>query len=340
MADYKTLKGFKVKSLASDPTVNKGQLWYNTTSNTLKYDTVAAGTWASGTAVPTATNGNLGFGSTTATIMAGGQDAPGTTTYVDTSFTWNGTSWAEDATINQARFEGAGFGASSTSGIIVGGFHSPPGTNADNAEEFDGTSWTALATLNTGRRALAAAGIVGAGLAMGGEGPAMSALTEEWNGTSWTEVEDLLTARNALASAYQGTTTAAMVFGGLNPGAAWGTVQVVTEQYNGTCWTEVNDLTTGRGFGGGAGNQAGALYFGGTGPAYPGVIALGEQWDGTSWAEAADLATARRSLGNYSGSSAAALAIAGMAAPGSASQTAVVEIWDGVPAGVKTVTTS
>ena len=36
MADYKTLKGFKVKSLASDPTVDLGQLWYNSASNVWK----------------------------------------------------------------------------------------------------------------------------------------------------------------------------------------------------------------------------------------------------------------------------------------------------------------
>jgi hypothetical protein len=39
MADYKEIKGFKVQSLASDPSATastEGQVWYNTTSNTLK----------------------------------------------------------------------------------------------------------------------------------------------------------------------------------------------------------------------------------------------------------------------------------------------------------------
>ena len=36
MADYKTLKGFKVRSVASDPTVDTGQLWYNSASNVWK----------------------------------------------------------------------------------------------------------------------------------------------------------------------------------------------------------------------------------------------------------------------------------------------------------------
>ena len=38
MADYKGIKGFKVQSLASDPSSPlTGQIWYNTTSGVLKY---------------------------------------------------------------------------------------------------------------------------------------------------------------------------------------------------------------------------------------------------------------------------------------------------------------
>ena len=36
MATYKGIKGFKVQSLASDTTV-EGQVWYNTTTNLLKF---------------------------------------------------------------------------------------------------------------------------------------------------------------------------------------------------------------------------------------------------------------------------------------------------------------
>ena len=36
MAEYKTIKGFKVQSLASDPSAPEGQVWYNTTSGTFK----------------------------------------------------------------------------------------------------------------------------------------------------------------------------------------------------------------------------------------------------------------------------------------------------------------
>ena len=48
MADYKGIKGFKVQSLASDPSAPIGQVWYNTTTNVLKYQALGAGTWSSG----------------------------------------------------------------------------------------------------------------------------------------------------------------------------------------------------------------------------------------------------------------------------------------------------
>ena len=76
-----------------------------------------------------------------------------------------------------------------------------------------------------------------------------------------------------------------------------------TESYNGTSWTEVNDLTTGRASVGAAGSQTAALCFGG----YSGAEdAETEEWDGTCWSEVADLNTARGDLGGSGSSTAAA----------------------------------
>ena len=48
MATYREIKGYKVQSLASDPSSPlEGQVWYNTTTNLLKY--------YNGTAVKTVT---------------------------------------------------------------------------------------------------------------------------------------------------------------------------------------------------------------------------------------------------------------------------------------------
>ena len=50
MATYKGIKGVKVVSLATDPSPiaqNLGSVWYNTTSNALKYAMEGGGAWAS-----------------------------------------------------------------------------------------------------------------------------------------------------------------------------------------------------------------------------------------------------------------------------------------------------
>ena len=72
------------------------------------------------------------------------------------------------------------------------------------------------------------------------------------------EVNDLNTVRRFLGGA--GTQTATITAGG-SPGLA------ITETWNGTNWTEVNDLNTGRSSNGGVtGSTTAALVFGG-GPA-------------------------------------------------------------------------
>ena len=78
-----------------------------------------------------------------------------------------------------------------------------------------------------------------------------------------------------------------------------------TEVWNGTSWTEVNDLNTARYGVGGAGTSTDSLCF----AAYPtGVI--NEHWNGTSWTEVNDLGTARGyTAGN--GSTTAAICLSG-----------------------------
>jgi len=47
MATYKEIKGFKIKVLASDPANPlEGEMWYNTTSKTLKVYTKRSGSLA------------------------------------------------------------------------------------------------------------------------------------------------------------------------------------------------------------------------------------------------------------------------------------------------------
>ena len=99
-----------------------------------------------------------------------------------------------------------------------------------------------------------------------------------------------------------------MVFGGQS--ASLGGTSTVTESWNGSTWTEVNDLVGAKKFHGGSvkGTSTAALAFGGSdGTAR---IALTETWNGTSWAEVSDM-NATRSMPGGAGTNTAGLAFCG-----------------------------
>ena len=104
---------------------------------------------------------------------------------------------------------------------------------------------------------------------------------------AWSSGGNMNTARGFHGMGGQGTQTAAFGFGG--------TVSPIqqAEQYDGSSWTEVADLTTGRSAGGGCGTQAAALYAGGyIAPATD----ASEEYDGTNWAEGNNLNNSREGL--------------------------------------------
>ena len=81
MATYRSIKGFKIQSLAADPSpVTIGQLWYDTATEDLKY-TSQATAWS---AVPNLNTGRAyasGCGTTSATLcFNGGNPSPTTIT--------------------------------------------------------------------------------------------------------------------------------------------------------------------------------------------------------------------------------------------------------------------
>jgi hypothetical protein len=106
------------------------------------------------------------------------------------------------------------------------------------------------------------------------------------------------------------TSTAALAFGRNPPTTG------LTESWNGTSWTELNDLNSARRGLSGSGIQAAALGFGG-GPPY---VASTETWNGTSWSQTDELNTARSSSGS-AGSQAAALGFGGETSGGNVSAT-------------------
>jgi hypothetical protein len=251
MANYKNIKGFSIQYLDSDPpNPIEGQIWFNSTSGTFK------GTEVGG--VPAGT-------------------------------------WASGGSLNTARNSMGGAGTQ-TSAIAAGG-RTPATLVVGNVELYDGSSWTETTDLNTARRQSRATATVNtAAIVYSGPsdlGPpyeANSGSVELWNGSSWTETTEMNTPRGNAANGNMGTssTDAFLVggFGGFPPPPA---TRANAEIWNGTSWTEVNDLNTGRYDLGGFGTTTSSLVFGGVDT---GNTAATESYNGTSWTEVADLATA------------------------------------------------
>ena len=194
--------------------------------------------------------------------------------------------WASGGSANTARGNGFSFG-SQTAGIFASGY---TGSNVDNVENYNGSSWTEIAEVNSARREGAGFGTSTAGLVFGGR-PPVTTNTESWNGSSWTETADLNLAR-ADSHVRAGTSTDGIYSGGADGSPASETYLVVqTEKWDGSSWTEVGDMNTGREAGGNAGTSSSyALAVGGNPPS-PGAVV--ESWNGTSWTEVGDLNTAR-----------------------------------------------
>ena len=102
--------------------------------------------------------------------------------------------------------------------------------------------------------------------------------------------------------------TAAVVFGGQSPGGSYNN----TETWNGTAWTEVNNLNAAKSKGAAVGaSSTAALMVGGN----PGKTVNTESWNGTSWTEVNNLNTGRAELGG-AGTVTAGLAFSGEAPGG------------------------
>ena len=122
-------------------------------------------------------------------------------------------------------------------------------------------------------------------------------------------MNDLNTARN-VGYGVGTDNTSALAFGG-NPNSK------ATESWNGTNWTEINDMNTAIYDNGGGGVQTSAVSFGGRNPAIPVSNSAGtETWNGTNWTNAQNMNVGRQGLAGAGTSNTSAIAFGG--APNSA----------------------
>ena len=78
MSEYSGIRGTRVKYLASDPTLNtstEGQVWYNSTSGTLK-SLVQIKAWSAGGNLNNSIRNLGGAGTQTAALAAGAGSSP------------------------------------------------------------------------------------------------------------------------------------------------------------------------------------------------------------------------------------------------------------------------
>jgi len=328
VATYYDIFGQKVQYLSSDPSpVTTGQVWYNSTSNTAKVQSVTtAGSWASGTSISPGLSGAGGAGTTTAFVLFGGTIPP----YTTSSKLYDGTTWTSTGSLGTARggFDngvGTQTAAQATGGVTPGVFYG-------NNEQFDGSTWTEVADLNTARGSMAQSGqgsqtsaIVAGGTAPPAPAPPGSTTVETWDGTSWAAGTALPTANKAFAGA--GVLNSFLTFGG----APYPSVGNTTNLWNGSTWTSQPTLNTARQGLSGSGSSTLALAFGGEAAPYR---AETESFNGSTWTNEASLSSARQAAAEGN-SATAALCVSGEGAP------TAVEEWTG--AGVpetKTITTS
>ena len=108
-----------------------------------------------------------------------------------------------------------------------------------------------------------------------------------------------------------GTKAGALVVGGdTNPDPAAAHLGS-TEEYNGSSFSEVNDLTTPRRNAMGAGTTEAGIVMGGQKFPSPGAIACTEVYNGTNWSEEADMTYCTKSSGDAGDSSEAAIVFGG-----------------------------
>jgi len=306
MATYKEIRGANIEVLASDPSNPvEGQIWYNSTTNVLKGETkTASAGWSTGGTMNSARFVLGGGGSQTAAIAFGGvRYTPPPVSQASTEL-YDGTSWTEVNDLNTARERCSSAATTNTASLCIAGVVYPGASTSNKTENWNGTNWTEVNNTNSSEGGRFGFGTPSAAVIAGGGMSGMD-VTETWNGTNWsTSPQTLNTGRKDNEGGSSGTSTAGMVAGGNN-----GATYAQTEQWNGSAWTEVNDLNTARSGMMLSGTTTAAIAAGGT----PNPTASAtESWNGTNWTTTTSLPAQKRNGGaSRTGGTTAALVFGG-----------------------------
>ena len=282
-----TTAGTTTAALAASgqtPSLTTATEEYNKSTNV-----ITAAAWSAGGTTTTSKRGTFGAVNSTQTagLIAGGY----TTTFVNESEEYNGTTWTEGDNLNTARAYAACAGTQGAAAASGGTVSPPSGTpfpdQSNACSEYNGTSWSNNPNnLTQARERLGAGGTAGAGAFFGGYGtpPAQYfGLTEEFNGTSFSEGPDMGTA--ASNGTYCGETTEALLWaGGQTPSSV-----ATTQEFDGSSWTTGGAMPEARHGQFAFGAQTSAISGGGYNPSIT-VNVIG--YDGSAWSSRPSTANA------------------------------------------------
>ena len=230
------------------------------------------------------------------------------------------SAWSSSAPLSTDRYA-MGCGGTQTASVAAGGGIAAPPYVTAAVEEYNGSGWSTAPSLNTARGGLGSSknGSQTAMLVFGGT--SNSTATESFNGSAWT------TTPNSLTTGKSQTSGAGTQGSALNAGR-WGPPMIGnTEEWDGSSWSEQEDLNTARGDMACFGTQTAAIFAGGNSSSPPNYRNLAEQYDGSSWTVLPTLNTARGAGGSGAGSTTSGLVFGGNT-PGPAASNAS-ESWDG-----------
>jgi len=337
MTTFIGIRGTAIQAVSSDPSnPETGQIWYNSSSGTLKgYQFVSTNAWSSAANLVNGSSityrGSAGL--QTAALAIGGYTSPGARSSATENY--DGTAWASGGNLGTARYLHANLGTQTAALMATGNGPSPFPTSA---EKYNGTTWTSAGNVSQGRRSLGGAGNNTAGMIMGGGNPSPISPTsnvENYNGSSWTTGTGLGTARYGGGGG--GTQTAAIYFAGFtNPGPP--NLTNATELWNGTSWTTSGNYPVVINASGFSGSQTAGIGFAGEnqGPPYP--YTNTNSWNGSTWTSlGVSMGNPRQYQSGSCGTQTAGLAVSSSpGSPGAGNS----EEWTGTQLLVRTVTVS
>ena len=263
--------------------------------------------WSEQSDLSTARYHVLGAGVQTAAVAVGGY----TTTSVVNAEEYNGSSWTSGTNLPAATSGGYRVGNSADDFYYAGG--DTPGGRVQTTRRYDGTSWTttpSMGSINAASGGSPGVSTPSAGIAFGGNNPPPSiTTTEEFNKTvnvitsaAWASSGSMNTARAYIYGC--GLQDAALVVAGYN-----GSVSNDVEEYNGSTWSEQNNMGTSRYNNATLGIQTAAFACGGRTPPPDTGSTTVEAYDGTSWTSSPSLNSARTYLAGVGTTSASLVAM-------------------------------